>query len=906
MGELRRCRGAIRQVIVVALLIGWVIAAGGVATAAESGTVQIQSAENNDSDSTRLSYTFTANANGTASVTPRSEDRAGGDVTFELQSASSFSVRNGQRYTVEYTATAQSGADERRYSFTPTVDVSGGGSYSERLSVDVDVLEPRFGSISGQRTEVKFKGRSTESATLSVDIPNTGDGIMTGISASVDNSPSGIRVDLTSPREIRAGSRGSIDAQITASDSVSEGTYTVGVTVSDSIGNSESFEIRVEIIKAPVLSAADQTIDLGDVLVGESVEGSFTLREEGGDESVEDVNVDYTRRSGDGSLSLSPPSRISAGGSDDGSVSIQVDDDAEQYEQLEWMATFRPSDPNGVSTNLRFDARVIYPAYYGAVGASDRIISFDEPQTERESFSETVRVAVENGGDLPMDIQNVDASVRGNGVRANIVSAPDTISAQSTQSVEVSVTADATADEGDRRLDVSIDASEPGQTTTSSTVTVDHETDIEAGESDVTYGQVVATQRVTRSTDISERLGYQGVRRFNIEQVSGPDSGWLRVEESPSSLEAGESAPFVTTLQFDTRAEFFTTYTWRYEVTGSNVDTETITITATPRPIDFTATVESLREFEIPEESDRAVVAAESAEAMETLADRLREGDKRQSETARGDITTVSAAGRSSVLIIEQITVAREQQAAGNYTAAQRSLTRAAAAYRTLETASTRIETTPVKAQVNAAASAADKSLAAAINEQRAHYQNRAQNNETAVLTTAQTQRQLARLAALTGNTEAAREFQRQSQTAFERYSTLVSEGNDNLQRARQARANLSAVTLTSIGGQPVFWIGALDRVNARQQTVTQTYTEAAQKFDAAGATAQATTAREERSAFDQRLSRGRLLSYGLAGIVGFGFLVIVSLELRAIYRYAQESEEAISGDFLIEPEASS
>lgn len=156
------------------------IAAGGVATAAESGTVQIQSAEDNDSDSTRLSYTFTANANGTASVTPRSEDQAGGDVTFELQSASSFSVRNGQRYTVEYRATARSGADERTYSFRPTVDVSGGGSYSESLSVDVDVLEPRFGSVGGQRTEIKFKGRSTESATVDVEVANVGDGVMTG------------------------------------------------------------------------------------------------------------------------------------------------------------------------------------------------------------------------------------------------------------------------------------------------------------------------------------------------------------------------------------------------------------------------------------------------------------------------------------------------------------------------------------------------------------------------------------------------------------------------------------------------------------------------------------------------------------------------------------------------------
>jgi hypothetical protein len=882
------------------------IAAGGVATAAESGTVQIQSAEDNDSDSTRLSYTFTANANGTASVTPRSEDQAGGDVTFELQSASSFTVRNGQRYTIEYRATARSGADERTYSFRPTVDVSGGGSYSESLSVDVNVLEPRFGSVDGKRTEIKFKGRSTESATVDVEIPNVGDGVMTGISASVDNSPSGIRVDLTSPGEIRAGSRESVNAQITASDSVSEGTYTIDVIVSDSTGSSESFGINVAIIKAPVLSASDRTIDLGDVLIGESTEESFTLREEGGDESVEDIDVDYTRRSGDGSLSLSPPNRISAGGSDDGSVSIQASDDAEQYEQLEWIATFRPADPDGVSANLRFDARVIYPAYYGAVGASNKIISFDEPQAERESFSETVRVAVENGGDLPMDIQDVDASVSGSGVRADIVSAPDTISAQSTQSVEVSVAAGATADEGDRRLDVSIDAAEPGQTTTSSTVTVDHETDIEAGQSDVTYGQVVATQRVTRSTDISERLGYQDVRRFNIEQVSGPDSGWLRVEERPSSLEAGDSAPFVTTLQFDTRAEFFTTYTWRYEITGSNVDTETITITATPRPIDFTATVESLQESDIPEESDRAVVATESAEAMEALADRLREGSDERSDTARGDITTVSAAGRSSVLIIEQITIAREQQAAGNYTAAQRSLTRAAAAYRTLETASTRIETTPVKTRIETAASAADESLATAIDEQRAYYQDRAQNNETAVLTTAQTQRQLARLAALTGNTDDANEFQQQSQTAFERYSTLVSEGNDNLQRARQAEANLSAVTLTSIGGQPIFWIGALDRVDARQQMITQAYAEATEKFDAAGATAQATTAREEQSAFDQRLSRGRLLSYGLAGAVGFGFLIIVSLELRAIYRYAQESEEAISGDFLIEPEASS
>jgi hypothetical protein len=886
-----------RAATVAVVVLCLATSAGLAAASSHTGTLEVEAAESSDSDTTTVSYSFTAQGNGTATVSPTSDSQSGGDVTFSLQSSESFSVEAGQSYTVEYEVTAENGATEGTYDLFSSVS-GPSGSYSETLSVDVEVREPRFGSVGSQDGEVTFTTDSSASTTVDVDVDNTGDGVMTDVSASASGVPSGMDVDLSAPSEIGAGDTGTVEVDVSAQDSLSEGTHSFTVTVEDSLGNTESFTISIDVIKAPVLTAPDRDIDLGDVLIGESVSGDFALEESGGYEDVSGVQVTFDNGHPDGEITLSGVDGfIEANGERVGSVTITADTSAQQHADLTWDATLRPEDPDGIGTTIEFTARAIYPPYYESVSAPDRTIVFDEPRAQQSEFSNTVPVTIANGGDRPMDVTSVTPTVSGRGVTATVVDAPDTIPGQSSRTVEVRVAADADADAGDRQLNVDVDAQQAGQETTSATVTVEHETELNVETAEVSYGRVVATRTATRNIVIGERLGYNDVENFEITQVSGPEEGWLTLAEQPDSLAAGESAPIVTSLTFDTRAQFFSQYTWEYRITGDNVETQTITIMATPRPVDFTATVDDLRAAESNGDSRHQTVASETARAMEGLTTEIRENS---SQRARSDVTIVSAAGRSTVLFLQYATDARQQMDAGNHTEAQRSMTRAAATYNTLASASGRVQTPATRTRLDRAAEAAEAILTELLDEQRTHYEEQLSSNDTTMLERAQTTRQLAQLAALAGDDSEATRLEEESQEAFSEYSTLVSDGNANLQSARRERANLTAGTLLTVGGRPVFWIGNLDSIERQQSAVVDSYTQAEQQFESAGASSRAETAQTERAAFTQQMEQGRLLSFGLAGFVVVVFVVGLGLEARAIYRYVQDSTEAVRGDFLL------
>ncbi|MHC3378859.1 hypothetical protein [Haloarcula sp. H-GB5] len=885
------------RVATVAFVVLCLVTSVGLAAASNTGTLELEAAESGDSDTTTLSYSFTAQGNGTATVSPTSDSQSAGDVTFTLQSSESFTVEAGQSYTVEYEVTAQDGAREGTYDLFSSVS-GPSGSYSETLSVDVEVLEPQFDSVDSQDGEVSFTTDSTASTTIDVDVDNRGDGVMTGVSASTNGVPSGMDVDVSTPSEIGAGDTETVEVDVSAEESLSEGAHSFTVTVEDSLGNTESFTVTIDVIKAPVLTADDRDIDLGDVLIGESVSGDFILEESGGYEDVNGVQVVFDNQHPDGEITLSGvDGYIEANGERVGTVTISPESSAQQHTDLSWDATLRPDDPDGTGTTILFTARVIYPPYYESVSAPDRTIAFDEPRAQQSEFSNTVPVTIENGGDRPMDISSVTPTITGSEMTATVVDAPDTIPGQSSRTVEVRVTADADSDPGDRRMNVAVDAQEAGQERTSATISVEHETEIDVETTDIAYGRVVATRTATRNIAISERLGYNDIENFDIRLVSGPQEGWLTLAERPDSLAAGETSPLVTSLTFDTRAQFFTQYTWEYRITGDNIETQTITVTATPRPVDFTATVDDLRAAESNGDNRHRTVASETASAMEELTTEIREDSSQQ---ARNDVTTVSAAGRSTALFLRYTIDARQQMDAGNHTAAQRSLTRAAATYNTLASASGRVQTPAARTRLDRAAGTAEEILTELLDEQRGHYEQRLASNDTTMLERAQTTRQLAQLAALAGDDSEAERLEAESQSAFSNYSTLVSDGNANLQSARQDQANLTAGTLLTVGGRPVYWIGNLDGVERQQSAVVESYTQAEQQFESAGASSRAQTAQSERMAFSQRMEQGRLLSFGLAGFVVVAFITGLGLEARAIYRYVQDSTEAVRGDFLL------
>lgn len=898
-----------RKAIVVCLVaVGLVVSAGTAAATSHTGSVEIEAADDSDTDSTTLSYTFTATANGSVSVSTE-DPGTGVTATFtgwsgggDSGTSSTWTVENGETYTVEYEVTADSDASEQTYFFDS--DITGpGATHTETLELDVAVLDPSFDFVSTQNADVTLTGSDTTSTELDVSFTNDGDGEMQGISASTSGVPSGLSVSTSTPDSVSANSDGEVELDIEADESLNEGTETFTVTLTDSLGNSEEFDVDVEIETAPVIDSSLDTVDVGDVLVGESATTTFSIEETAGYESVNGVDVTYTDSAADGSIELPgiDTTFISAGSSTTQDVTITAGDDALQHSDLEWEAELTPEATNGIGTTVNFEGRVIYPPYYESVAAEDATIVMDEPRDQTSGFTETVTVTVENGGDQAMQLTDVTPTVSGSSVTATVIDRPNSIPAQSNGTIDVQVSAASSAAEGDRELSVTVDAREPGTETVDSTITVEQETELTVDDTALAYGEVVATQTVTRSTTINERLGYHDIENFTVTRVSGPDSGWLTATDEPSAVGAGESESFVTSLTFDTTAEFFVQQTWVYRIDGDNVEAQNVTVTATPRPIDFTATVEDINEYE-GDSGQRDAVATETAGAMEDLAGLLRNNS---SQSTRADVPTVSAAGRSTALFLQYTAEADSQIADGNYQGAQTSVTRSAATYNTMASAATRVSQPDVAARLNDSVAAADEILNGLIEDQRAYYQQQLEADNTSMLERAQTYRQLAQLSELAGDDDQAESYRNQSESSFEEYSTLISDGNANLQQARTNQSELESDHMVTVLGQPMFWIGDLDQVTSERDDINASFNQAEQQFVSAGATSQAQTVRNERTAFADRFQRARLLSFGIAGLLGILFVVVLIREALALYRYVQESAEAVTGDFLVTSETS-
>jgi len=287
---------------------------------------------------------------------------------------------------------------------------------------------------------------------------------------------------------------------------------------------------------------------------------------------------------------------------------------------------------------------------------------------------------------------------------------------------------------------------------------------------------------------------------------------------------------------------------------------------------------------------------------MEDLAGLLRNNS---TQSTRADVPTVSAAGRSTALFLQYSSDAETQIGNGDYQAAQTSVTRSAATYNTMASAAERVSQPEVAARLDTSVAAADEILNTLIEDQRSYYQQQLNESNTSMLERAQTYRQLAQLSELAGDDAQAASYRNQSRSSFEEYSTLISDGNTNLQQARTNQTALESDHMVTVLGQPMFWIGDLNQVQSERAEINASFDQAEQQFVTAGASSQAQTVRTERAAFADRFQRARLISFGIAGLLGLLFVVVLVKEALALYRYVQESAEAVTGDFLLTTETS-
>lgn len=916
-----------RTVLVMACLVAVGVAVLAGTALASSTTLELEAADDSDTDSDTVSFTFTTDENATTADVLDTSHSSGG-VTFEFQeweevggfdsgTSRSFDVDGETTYRVVYGVEAESSASEGTEFFDPTVEVSYDDGTTDpvtgSLSATVNILEPEFGTIADESVDVTFTpdDGSTFTRTASLDVPNDGDGFMDVEDVSISGEPSFVSADVDSTSdEIDAFSTGSADINIEVDDSISEGTHSFTVTVTDSLGNSESTTVTLDVTKPPAAGAADSTVDFGEILVGENDTAEFTLTERNEFESIAGLNTSIVSFPVQSSISFPDvgSQSISTGGSTTQTVEVSVDDDADQGEQLEWQVYFSPQDQDGISTDspVTFTAQVIYPPYYDEVSIEESDIVFDEPRDETDVFTETVAVDVTNGGDLPMELTDVSASVRDNqDIEVDVVDIPSSIAPRTEETVTLEVAASSESVEGEWDLDVELTAEEPttapgeptGTVTDESSVSVEHETELRVDPPLLDAGEVIVTEQTTHEATVSERLGYQPIEEFSIDQVSGPEEEWLTVVEQPEQLDAGEEQPFSVSIEFDTTATLYDTYVWEFEKTGANVETEVVTVEAVPEPVDFGETVDELESIGADVDGDAEVVALEMADTLVELEEMLQAGD---GTADRDDITVLVTAGSSAILLLDAANEAQSLIDSGEHDEAQEHLVRASAAFNTLRLAAEDVTSPALQSNTEEIRDSADAVLSEFIEQQESHFLEQLEGEDTTELEAAQTQRELARLAQLSGDDDRAADFSTGASEAFDSYAELISGGNEDLLAARELDDELDDELFMSPGGLRLFWIGDLSTYNSESDEVLDRYDSAIEQFEDAGATERAELAAGERAEVESSYGTAYLASLvvGVAlALLLFGFIV---WEIRALYRYRQDSEAAVSGDFLL------
>jgi hypothetical protein len=287
----------------------------------------------------------------------------------------------------------------------------------------------------------------------------------------------------------------------------------------------------------------------------------------------------------------------------------------------------------------------------------------------------------------------------------------------------------------------------------------------------------------------------------------------------------------------------------------------------------------------------------EMADTLDTLEEMLQRGD---SDATRGDITVLVSAGRSSILLLDGLDSATQRIENGNHAEAQEDLVRATAAFNTLSLAAEDVTSSELQSRTVSIRDTADSAIADLIEAQESHFLEQLESSETTMLQRAQTQRELARLAELSGDNERAAELRSEAESAFSTYSELISNGNENLISARQEREELDNDLFFSIGGIRAFWIGSLSAYNTKSTDILESYDTAVEQFEEAGATERAETAAAEQADIRSSYQTAYRVSLVIGGIFGILLFTLLLWEIRALYRYRLDSEDAVSGDFLL------
>jgi hypothetical protein len=884
------------------------VASASTTSATPSTTLELQEAFQGRTDRDTLSYTFTADANTTVTAETEASD---GEVTFTYDrwssgasggSSSSFEVVDGESYTVYYDVVGESRGEDG-FDTTRSVDMRIGSMATASLSATVDYVSPSFGTSDADDARVTFEGESQQSVSVTVTIRNDGRGDMnvqgtatssdTDVTASTENVPS----------TVDAGRSATFTVDVTVDESANEGQKDVAVAIEDNLGNREVVRFDVSVRKATRVVATQNQYNVGDVLRGDDATMPVEIVEQTG---YDDVDVEIVEAIGAGpnaSLSVSGlDGRIPAGGSESGTLGVSVNGRSPQHETFSWTVRVRPTDDQDASpTTFRVTARTIYPAEFGKTTASSPSYTFDEERGNSE-YTQRVDTTIENTGDLPLDLTAISVSspdVDDSLVSVDVAQGSERVPGLSDRDYELDVTVDSRAPEGTHTLVIEYQSANAsaGTETIRTDMRIDHETRVRLDESALSFGRLEITRSDTRTVSVREVLGYNDVGNLTLERVDGPDEGWLTIERGvPGTLSARESTDVVFGLQFDTDAEVLTEYEWTFEVNGDDIEPQTVTITAEPGLIDAQETKDSLSTY-----ADGSGSVASGATTMTELLSRLESKIESGDLDSGADISRAFTAAQTYVTLVNATEQTRAHLEAGENEAAQRDLVRAASTYNTVSLYVSQLEDGELAGLGEDGLSDGSDALNELIETQRAYYEQRLGSEDTSLLEEAIVKRELARIAVLQGDDDRANTLETAADRAFQAYSQNVSAGQERLQAARGTNENLTASSLTVVGGQPLLLNpAALGTFQSQTASVLDNYDTARERFQAAGATETAADVRQERSQIASEYRTAETALYVASAGYLVAFVAVIVHLFRGTTAYVSDAEETATGDFLV------
>lgn len=729
---------------------------------------------------------------------------------------------------------------------------------------------------------VTFEPGDGDTLRHTVEVTNNDANESVELSASID----GGHAVASQPGQLGPGETGEIVVELDADGS---GSATLEVSGG---GKTERVDYTVRTPAYVELSGVPDWVEDDGVLRGESRTATITVEEVGGYSGFNGMTV-----SGDtAGLDVTDleSASVSAGGSTTVQVRFTAASGADQYDAIGGTLQLDPDDGLPIEREQTLESFVAYPARFGTVDLDPNQITFDEPRSTGQ-ISVTGEIDIENTGDRQLDFEGIQFDA--GQIDVTVVDQPRVIPATSTETVDVELTASTDLAEGAYDLSGTVESSDPGipDRDLNEPVTIEHEISMGLSTERATIGDIPIGNTDSTRVTVSEELGYRDIQGVNIRLTDG-NADWITITNSPTdTIGSGSSQTVTYQVEFPPAADIGTTYTWTYVIEGDNVDSREVTVRATPIPLNLDPIRADLNNAS----TGSGTLERTSEQTLELVNDadeRIRDGT-----LTRADLPRVLTFSDSVVRYIEAVDAAEQAIENGNNDEAQAELVRAAVAFDTMTTYGEAIEDDQLRSRSASIRETAGPELEGLLGDQEQYYQDQLSASGTSPLQEATVKGELARIAALQGDTERANRLDSESKAAFERYRTQVAKGEAKRQDATQTWERMESDIFVTVAGQPLVLNPlAYDEFETRSAAVLTAYNDSSAAFTAAGESSRAQAVASERTQRASQITTARYSLFAVSGLTLLGILALTIHTARGMYWYVQDSEASISGDFLV------